>query len=232
MWSFERYQAYEDARYRQSLTEQEQALSSGLVADPKSEPHGGYRVACVWPEEVTASACALSARLADLLPHTPAYPYRALHSSIGNIAAPGARLVEPDDNADDRKLLDRLVEAATAALEDAWRGEQGRVTFDPALLAPRMAFVFGRPQEGYWALHSAVHAACVARSVELVPSWGPHMTLTRFGRPASSEQVATVLSVLQDWAPVTAPPTAILIGWYTVGAGTFRVDSYQTIALK
>jgi hypothetical protein len=33
--------------------------------------------------------------------------------------------VEPDDNADDRKLLDCLVEAATAALEDAWSGGQG-----------------------------------------------------------------------------------------------------------
>ena len=104
-WSFDRYQAYEDVRFRQSLAEQEQALSGGLVADPKSEPHGGYRVACIWPEEVTASACALSARLAELLPETPEYPYQALHSSVGNIAAPGARLVDPDRIPEDRKLL-------------------------------------------------------------------------------------------------------------------------------
>ena len=77
-WSFDRYQAYEDVRFQQSLAEQEQALSGGLVADPKSQPHGGYRIACVWPEEVTASACALSARLAELLPETPAYPYQAV----------------------------------------------------------------------------------------------------------------------------------------------------------
>ena len=49
-WSFDRYQAYEDVRFRQSLAEQEQALSGGLVADPKSQPHGGYRIACIWPE--------------------------------------------------------------------------------------------------------------------------------------------------------------------------------------
>jgi hypothetical protein len=97
-WSFDRYQAYEDVRFRQSLAEQEQALSGGLVADPKSQPHGGYRIACVWPEEVTARACALSARLAELLPH----------SSVGNIAAPGARLVDPDRIPEDRKLLDCL----------------------------------------------------------------------------------------------------------------------------
>ena len=37
-WPFERYQAYEDVRFQQSLAEQEQARSSGLVADPKSQP--------------------------------------------------------------------------------------------------------------------------------------------------------------------------------------------------
>ena len=46
-WSFDRYQAYEEVRFQQSLAEQEQALSGGLVADPKSQPHGGYRIACV-----------------------------------------------------------------------------------------------------------------------------------------------------------------------------------------
>ena len=231
-WAFERYQAYEDVRFRQSLAEQEQARSSGLVADPKSQPHGGYRIACEWPEEVTAAACALSARLAELLPDTPAYPYQALHSSIGNIAAPDARLVDPDRNTDDRRLLDNLAEAAAAALKTAADSAAERVAFGPALLAQRMALVFGRPQASYWALHSAIHRACAVRSVELVPSWGPHLTLTRFAQPASPEQAATVLSELKAWAPVTAAPTAILIGWYTVAPGVFRVDAYHTFALK
>jgi hypothetical protein len=231
-WAFERYQAYEDVRFRQSLAEQEEARSNGLVADPKSEPHGGYRVACVWPEEVTAAACALSARLAELLPETPAYPYEALHSSIGNIAAPGARLVDPDRNTEDRRLLDCLADAAAAALEPAAGSEAGRVTFGPALLARRMALVFGRPQARYWELHSTIHSACAIRSVELVPSWGPHLTLTRFARPASPEQAARVLSELDPWASVTAAPTAVLVGWYTVGPGVFRVDPYRTFALK
>jgi hypothetical protein len=230
-WSFDRYKAYEDVRFRQSLAEQEQALSGGLVADPKSQPHGGYRIACVWPEEVTASACALSARLAELLPGTPAYPYQALHSSVGNIAAPGARLVDPDRIPEDRKLLDCLADSAAAAVERAEDSRTRRVAFDPVLLARSMAFVFGRPEGGYWALHSAIHAACAVRSVELVPSWGPHLTLTRFGRPALSETAGRVLSELQGWVAVTAAPTAILVGWYTVGAGDFRVDPYHTIAL-
>ena len=231
-WSFDRYQTYEDVRFQQSLAEQEQALTDGLVADPKSEPHGGYRIACVWPEEVTASACALSARLAELLPETPAYPYQALHSSVGNIAAPGARLVDPERIPEDRKLLDCLADAAAAALERTEGSGARRVAFEPALLARRMAFVFGRPQgEGYWALHSAIHAACAVRSVELVPSWGPHLTLTRFGRPALPEKAAKVLRELKSWAAVTVAPTAILVGWYTVGPGDFRVDPYHTIAL-
>jgi hypothetical protein len=231
-WAFERYQAYEDVRFRQSLAEQEQARSVGLVADPKSEPHGGYRIACVWPEEVTAAACALSARLAELLPETPAYPYQALHSSIGNMAAPGARLVDPERNTDDRRLLDCLTDATAAALKAAADSASGQVAFGPALLAQRMALVFGRPQASYWALYSAIHSACAVRSVELVPSWGPHLTLTRFGQPASPEQAATVLSELKAWAPVTAAPMAILIGWYTVGPGFFCVDAYHTFALK
>jgi hypothetical protein len=231
-WAFERYQAYEDVRFRQSLAEQEQARSSGLVADPKSEPHGGYRIACVWPEEVTAAACALSARLAELLPEAPAYPYQALHSSIGNIAAPGARLVDPDRNTDDRRLLDCLADAAAVALEAAAESAVEWVFFGPALLARRMALVFGRPQANYWALHSAIHSACAVRSVELMPSWGPHLTLTRFAQPGSPEQAARVLSELEGWAPVSAAPTAILVGWYTVGPGVFRVDSYHTFALK
>lgn len=230
-WSFDRYQAYEDVRFQHSLAEQEQAGSAGLVADQKSQPHGGYRIACVWPEEVTASACALSARLAELLPETSAYPYQALHSSVGNIAAPGARLVDPDRIPEDRKLLDCLADAAAVALERAEDSGARRVAFEPALLARRMAFVFGRPQEGYWALHSAIHTACAVRSVELVPSWGPHLTLTRFARPAPPEKAGEVLSELKGWAAVTAAPTAILVGWYTVGPGIFRVDPYHTIAL-
>jgi hypothetical protein len=230
-WSFNRYKVYEDVRFQQALAEQEQAGSAGLVADPKSEPHGGYRIACVWPDEVTAPACALSARLAELLPETPAYPYQALHSSVGNIAAPGTRLVDPDRIPEDRKLLDCLADAAAAALERVEDSGTRRVAFDPALLARRMAFVFGRPQGGYWALHSAIHTACAARSVELVPSWGPHLTLTRFTRPAPREKAGKVLSELKGWAAVTAAPTAILVGWYTVGPEVFRVDPYQTIAL-
>ena len=202
----------------------------GLVADPKSQPHGGYRIACVWPEEVTASACALSARLAELLPETPAYPYQALHSSVGNIAAPDARLVDPDRNPEDRKLLDCLADAAAAALEHARTAEPGGWS------STRRSWLAGWPScsggrsEGYWALHSAIHA-CAVRSVELVPSWGPHLTLTRFGQPALPEKAAKVLSELKAWAAVTVAPTAILVGWYTVGPGDFRVDPYHTIAL-
>jgi hypothetical protein len=230
-WSFDRYRAYEDVRFQQSLAEQEQALSGGLVADPKSQPHGGYRIACVWPKEVTASACALSARLAESLPETPAYPYQALHSSVGNIAAPGARLVDPDRIPEDRKLLDCLAESAAAAVERAEDTRTRMVAFDPALLAPKMAFIFGRPEGGYWALHAGIHSACAVRSVELVPSWGPHLTLTRFARPAPPEKAGKVLSELKGWAAVTAAPTAILVGWYTVGPGILRVDPYHTIAL-
>ena len=94
---------------------------------------------------MTASACVLSARLAELLPETPEYPYQALHSSVGNIAAPGARLVDPDRNPEDRKLLDGLAESAAAALERTAGSGTRRVAFDPALLARKMAFVFGRP---------------------------------------------------------------------------------------
>ena len=50
-------------------------------------------------------------RLAGLLPGTPAYPYQAIHSSIGNISAPDGKLVDPDRNREDRDLLDRLADA-------------------------------------------------------------------------------------------------------------------------
>ena len=46
-WTFDEYQAYERARLNESLAEQRQAHANGLEVDPKSEPHGGYRIACV-----------------------------------------------------------------------------------------------------------------------------------------------------------------------------------------
>ena len=115
-WTFDEYRAYEQARLNESLAEQRQARADGLEVDPKSEPHGGYRIACVWSDEITSEACALSARLAELVPGTPAYPYQAIHSSIGNISAPNGRLVDPDRNQGDRALLDRLAGAVEKAL--------------------------------------------------------------------------------------------------------------------
>ena len=193
-WSFDDYQAYERTRLDESLAEHARAQADGLEVDPKSDPHGGYRIACVWPAQVTSAASALSARLAGLLPGTPAYPYQAIHSSIGNISAPHGKLVDPDRNREDRDLLDRLADAVEAALAaDPLQAADGRrVTFGPALLSPRMALVFGRPQPGYWELHRAVHAASQPREIDLVTSWGPHLTLTRFAQPAGAEQLDAV----------------------------------------
>ncbi len=230
-WTYAQYHAYERKRFERSLAEQQQALSDGLVTDPKSDPHGGYRIACVWPEEVTEPACALSARLAALLPGTPAYPYDAIHSSIGNIAAPGDRLVDPQRISEDRDLLDRLAAAVEAALRTPEQDAAARdriVAFGPALLAPRMALVFGRPAAGYWSLHRVVHAACRAAGIELVTAWGPHLTLTRFGRPATPEEAKPVAAALSAWEPVTVTPASILVGYYTVEPEGFRVDSYAS----
>jgi hypothetical protein len=193
-WSFDDYQAYERTRLDESLAEHARAQADGLEVDPKSDPHGGYRIACVWPAQVTSAASALSARLAGLLPGTPAYPYQAIHSSIGNISAPDGKLVDPDRNREDRDLLDRLADAVEAALAaDPLQAADGRrVTFGPALLSPRMALVFGRPQPGCWELHRAVHAASQPREIDLVTSWGPHLTLTRFAQPAGAEQLDAV----------------------------------------
>jgi hypothetical protein len=232
-WSFDKYQAYERTRLNESLAEQARAQADGLEIDPKSEPHGGYRIACLWPDQVTSAASALSARLADLLPGTPAYPDQAIHSSIGNISAPDGRLVDPDRHSQDRHLLDRLADGVDTALAaDPGRDANGqRVAFGPALLSPRMALVFGRPQPGYWALHRAVHAASQPLGVDLVTSWGPHLTLTRFAQAAGAEQLDAVLKALAAWTPVTVAPTAVLVGFYTVAPGEFRVDPYRTFEL-
>ena len=146
-WSFDHYKTYERTRLDESLAEQAQAHADGLEVDPKSEPHCGYRIACLWPDQVTSAASALSARLADLLPGTPAYPDQAIHSSIGNISAPDGRLVDPDRNQEDRVLLERLAGAVEKALAAPPKAVDGcMVDFGPALLSPRMALVFGRSQ--------------------------------------------------------------------------------------
>jgi hypothetical protein len=231
-WTFDEYQAYERARLNESLAEHRQAHANGLEVDPKSEPHGGYRIACVWSDEATSAACALSARLAELLPGTPAYPYQAIHSSIGNISAPDGRLVDPDRNQGDRALLERLAGAVEKALAAPPTAADGRmVDFGPALLSPRMALVFGRSQPGYWALHQAVHAASQSDGIDLVTSWGPHLTLTRFAHPASAGQVEALLDTLAAWTPMTATPSAILVGWYTVAPSAFQVDPYRIFEL-
>jgi hypothetical protein len=234
-WTFEQYRAYEPERFERSLAEHEQAQAKGLVADPKAEPHGGYRIACVWPEEVTRPACALSAHLAQLLPATPAYGHDSIHSSIGNLAAPDGRLVDPQRIPEDRELLDRLSSAVDVALFVAGQdstAEERAVAFGPAMLAPRMALVFGRPSAGYWGLHRAVHAACTEVGIELVGSWGPHLTLTRFGQAATPEQVRPLAEALAAWQPVTAAPVSVLVGYYTVAPSSFRVDAYATFELK
>jgi len=233
-WTFEQYRAYQQRRAIQSDDEQQQALSQGLVADPKSAPHGGYRVACTWSGEVTGQAGELSAQLAALLPGTPAYPQTSIHSSIGNLRpAGGDRLIDPHGIADDRQVLDRLCQAAKEALQvvDGDRHDCAAV-FGPAYLAPRMAYVFGRAQAGYWRLQQAVHAATARNGVDLVNSWGPHLTLTRFGAPADAEAAARASKLLDTWRTVSSPAEAILVGYYTVGDGWFEVTPYRSFPMR
>jgi hypothetical protein len=80
-------------------------------------------------------------------------------------------------------------------------------------------------------LHRAVHAASQPREIDLVTSWGPHLTLTRFGQPAGAEQLDAVLKVLEAWTPVSVAPSAVLVGFYTVAPGEFRVEPYRRFEL-
>jgi hypothetical protein len=233
-WTFKQYRAYEQRRAVRSDAEQREATSAGLIADPKSAPHGGYRVACTWSSEVTGQAAELSAQLAALVPGTPAYPLAAIHSSIGNLRPAGSdRLVDPQHVADDRRVLDRLCEATGNALQTMGGDRRGcGVVFGPAYLAPRMAYVFGRVEAGYWRLQQAVHAASAGTGVEPVNSWGPHLTLTRFGSPADPETARRVSKLLATWQTVSSPPEAIVVGYYTVGDGRFEVTPYRSFPMR
>ncbi len=231
-WTFEQYRTYEHRRAAQSDDEQREAISLGLVADPKSAPHGGYRVACTWSSEVIARAGELSAQLAAVLPGTPAYPRGSIHSSIGNRRPATDRVIDPDGVAEDRGMLDRLCEAADEALQ-AVAGGQGACTamFGPAYIARRMAYVFGRVEAGYWRLQQAVHAASAKRGIELVNSWGPHLTLTRFGAAVGPEMACRASELLSAWRTVSSPPQALVVGYYTVSDGSFAVTPYQSFPI-
>jgi hypothetical protein len=215
LWTFDEYQVYERARLNEALAEQERAHTDGLVIDPKSAPHGGYRIACVWPEHVTSEACALSAQLAKLLPGTPAYPYQAIHSSIGNISAPSGRLVDPVRNHGDRDLLDRLADAVEKALAvHPGEATDGRmVAFGPALLAPRMALVFGRPHPGYW--------ACSHPAPTLTPWSSPGPAAATVSPSARGRCCRGTTSAGHTGAPWPAPaptlPTSICTARTTFG---------------
>lgn len=231
-WPFDRYRIYERDRLARSREEHAEAVARGLQADPKSTPHGGFRIACSWPDSVTRPAVGLSKALAELLPGTPAYPYDSVHSSLGNIRHPQGRLVDPDTYPRDRALLDELCEVATEAITKVASNQEGRETrFEPALLAQRMALVFARPGPWYWALHQAVHSAGAAAKAELVASWGPHLTLTRFTEPTSPERATQAANLLASWQPVDAAPIALLVGYYIVGNGTFQVCTYRSFAI-
>jgi hypothetical protein len=40
-----------------------------------------------------------------------------------------------------------------------------------------------------------------------------------------------VLEALEAWTPVTVAPSAVLVGFYTVAPGEFRVEPYRTFEL-
>jgi hypothetical protein len=229
-WTFEQYKAYERDRVGKSAEEQRAAVATGLTADPKSAPHGGYRVACTWSDEVTEQAAALSVELAALLPGTPAYPVHSIHSSIGNLRPAEDRLIDPG-RGDDATVLDRLCDAVADVVRDRPGGLDDVTSFGPGYLAPRMAYVFGRPGTGYWQLYQAVHEASARRGVELVASWGPHLTLTRFAAPASPDLAAKASDVLASWRMMTSTPVSIDVGYYTVDAGSFFVTRYRSVPL-
>ena len=231
-WTFEQYREYEQRRDAQSDDAQLEAMSLGLVADPKSAPHGGYRVACTWSDEVIVQAGELSAQLAAILPGTPAYPQGSIHSSIGNLRPGTDRMIDPDGVAEDRAVLDQLCEAAEDALEGvAESRDTAGAVFGPAYLARRMAYVFGRARAGYWRLQQAVHEASAKRGIEMVNSWGPHLTLTRFGSPAGPEMARRAGELLGSWRTVASPPRALIVGYYTVGDCHFEVTTYRSLPI-
>lgn len=231
-WTFEQYRDYEERRVAQSEAEQREAISLGLTADPKSAPHGGYRVACTWSNEVSVQARELSAQLAAAIPGTPAYPQGSIHSSIANLRPAKDRIIDPNGVGEDRALLDRLCEATAEAVEALADGRQSCIgVFGPAYLARRMAYVFGRVEAGYWRLHQAIHAASARRGVDLVNSWGPHLTLTRFGSLAGPETASQASKLLAEWRTVSSPLEAVVVGYYTVSNGSFAVTPYRSFPI-
>jgi hypothetical protein len=43
--------------------------------------------------------------------------------------------------------------------------------------------------------------------------------------------VEALLDTLAAWTPMTATPSAILVGWYTVAPSAFQVDPYRVFEL-
>ena len=208
--------------------EQDKAVRSGLVTDPKSTPRGGFRVACTWSEEVADAAWRLSKGISKVVPGAPAYPHDSIHSSIGNLLAPGKRIVRPEGRQDAR-TLQVLCRAVESVLASSGTGSPADVCrFGPALVVPRMAVVFGQADSGFYRLQEQVLRACWAAGVKLEPSWGPHLTLTRFGRPASPSVVRSLLELLDSWSePVMATMTGVAVGYYTVNDG-FSVTTVRS----
>ncbi len=89
---FDQYLKDQEDLFERLEDEQAQAVRTGVITDPKSEQHGGYRVACIWPDQVTHPACMLSARLAELLPGTPAYGYESIHVGYYTVVPSGFRV--------------------------------------------------------------------------------------------------------------------------------------------
>ena len=213
------------------LAKQEQVYdkfrsSSEQIQREGVKPHGlngkgGYLIAFRHPDEIAEAAGTFSTNLAQFSPLMVFHPGN-IHTTISDYQL-GVRF------SPDLGVLNRLV----SAVRETGRLAAPTIEYNEWLFNQSTLIAAGTPNEAFLEISQRIVDSAKKESLELRLPWGAHITIARFTRPQTYDELAGFRSFLENAALLgTSRPACIDVGHMTFKEDTFEFTSYERFELE
>src|SRR3989338_3308552 len=209
--------AEQERNYESLRRQQEQAMQTGIEADPSlRERSGGFFLSLIHPPEVVTKVTALSHQIAELV---PAIVYRPqdIHTTSGRLedGSFGPGFYFDESRPEHAESLRRVLKIAEEVAKRIPSQDSGSIAFTGELfVTPRVIVVASMPDEAQTRTFELVRQVGEEMRTPIKPAWGAHMTISRFTDVRSREEIGHLLDLLRNATPIgISRPIGISAGY-------------------